>query len=99
MIEGLPFRFETPTSTLSEHVNLRASDMTTEFLEVYPVEIAAVTPESAQNMLREGLRTDGLILVAVGNADLVDSLRPLAEARGGSVRTISIDSLFEEPAE
>jgi len=99
MIEGLPFRFETPTSTLSEHVNLRASDMTTRFLEVYPCEIAGVTPESAQAMLREGLRTDGLFLVAVGNADLADDLAPLAEARGGTVRVISVDSLFEEPTE
>jgi len=98
MIEGLPFRFETPMSTLSEHVNLRASDMSTRFLEVYPQEIARVTPESAQAMLREGLKTDGLVLVAVGNADLVDELTPLAESRGGSVRVISVDSLFEEAA-
>ncbi len=96
IVESLPFRFETSGDTLAEHINLIASDMDAAFLESYPVRLDQVTAASAQAALNRGLRTTGLMLVVVANRSIVDELQPLIDARGGSIKVISVDSLFIE---
>lgn len=96
LIEALPFRFETPTDTLAEYINLIAGDMDVSFLENYPVGIDAVSTESAQKALNMGIQPDAMLLVVVANASIEEELKPLVDARGGSIEVISVDSLFVE---
>lgn len=95
IIESLPFRFETAQHILSEHMELRADNMPVSFLEQFPVQIAKVSAENIKEVAQKTIPVDGLLLVAVANADLADTLRPLAESRGGTVEVIGLDWLFK----
>ncbi|NUN15632.1 MAG: insulinase family protein [Myxococcales bacterium] len=95
IIESLPFRFETAQHILSEHMELRADNMPVSFLEQFPVAIANVNTAKVKTVAQKTIPVDGLLLVAVANADLADSLRPLVESRGGTVEVIGLDWLFK----
>jgi zinc protease len=94
LIESLPFRFETAQHILSEHIHLRAEGLDAEHLRQLPVKVAALEPAEIRDALARGLDPTRLVLVAVGNASLADSLRPLVESRGGTLDVVSTDSLF-----
>ncbi len=96
LIESLPFKFETAQHILSQHIELRMEDLDVDFLRQFPVRIDACDAAAVHAALERGLRTDALLLVAVGNESDAAALRPIVEKRGGKVEVVSPDVFFRD---
>jgi zinc protease len=95
LIQSLPFRFETPMSTLNEHITLHAGQLGPEFLENYASRMHEVTPESIHTVLQEALDPKHLLLAAVAPPGCAEELEELVEERGGTVERMSVDQLVD----
>jgi len=95
LIQSLPFRFETPMSTLNEHITLLASQLGPSFLENYASRMHEVTPDSILTVLREALHPKQLLLAAVAPPECGGELEELVAERGGKLEKWTVEQLID----
>ena len=78
-VNGWVFNFESPGRIVARTLAFRASDLPDDWLERYLEGIQAVRPEDIQDVFREHLRIDEMVILVVGDPD---ELREPLEALG-----------------
>jgi zinc protease len=90
LTNAFPFRFETVSDTLGQHVMLAFEDMPVQWLERYNAALRAVTAEEVHQAMQL-IDPQQMVLVAVGNRDLLPVL-----GRYGRVKVLSAKALLDK---
>ena len=71
-VNGWVFNFESPSRIVSRIMAFRASDLPDDWLERYLEGIQGVTPARIQEVFREHLRLDDMVILVVGDPDVLE---------------------------
>ena len=87
LIGSFPLAIETPQQVASQVSNNRLLGLPADAIETYRSRVAALTPASVQQVLREQINPSKLVLVIVGDATLIrDQLQGL-----GPINVVDVD--------
>lgn len=89
IINAFPFKFETVSSSLGQYLWLAVDRVPVDWLRGYMAAIATPGAGEVQAAL-QSISPDGMVLVAVGNTDLIGTL-----SQFGTVWTVSATDLLE----
>ncbi len=88
IINQFPFKFETVSDTLEQYLHLTVDGVPVTWLEGYTAALAAPTDAQVHQSLGR-LDPDRMVLVAVGNRDLIPTLQ-----RFGQVRVVKVSDFL-----